>query len=142
MGWGCLKCFNVFSLPVDDFGSLDAKLRHENKTLRVVILTFVHLPPALRAEPLQRLTRTLRPGGLLVLEAFHPRQLPFASGGPKDSEVLYTLEMLHADFAELLDEILAWEGEVVLDEGPGHQGPAYVKRWVEQAKAACNHDFH
>ena len=34
---------------------------------------------------------------------------------------------------ELRYEQLAWEGEIALDEGPGHQGPAWVTRWVAQA---------
>ena len=95
-----------------------------------VVLVFVHLPPAIRAGAHRRLAAALRPGGRLILEAFHPRQLGRGSGGPKDVDMLCTLEMLRADFAGQLREELAWEGEVVLDEGPGHQGPAQIVRYV------------
>lgn len=94
-----------------------------------VVLTFVHLPPAIRLAAHRRLMQALRPGGLLLLEAFHPRQLPLRSGGPKDEAMLYTLAMLRQDF-DGLDECLGEEVETLLDEGPGHQGPAQVIRWI------------
>lgn len=94
-----------------------------------VVLIFVHLPPAIRLATHRRLVQALRPGGLLLLEAFHPRQLPLRSGGPKDEAMLYTLAMLRQDF-DGLDECLGEEVETLLDEGPGHQGPAQVVRWI------------
>jgi SAM-dependent methyltransferase len=97
-----------------------------------VVLTFVHLPPAIRAAAHQRLAAGLRPGGLLLLEAFHPQQLQHTSGGPKDAAMLYTSALLRADFGDALTERLAWQGEVTLDEGPGHQGKAHVTRYVGQ----------
>lgn len=96
-----------------------------------VVAIYLHLAPALRTPVHRKLVQALRPGGLLVLEAFHPSQLPLASGGPKDVAMLYTLELLRADFAGLR-ELLAEETDAVLDEGPGHRGPARVTRWVGQ----------
>lgn len=105
-----------------------------------VVLLYVHFPSAIRATLHRRLLRALRPGGVLVLEAFHPAQLGRASGGPKDGAMLYTLEALRADLAGAVgapfEERVAWEGEVNLDEGPGHQGAAYVTRLVAVASAA------
>ena len=89
------------------------------------------MPPALRAPVHRKLVQALRPGGLLILEAFHPDQLPLSSGGPKDVAMLYTLAMLRADFADMT-ELLAEETDAVLDEGSGHQGPAKVTRWIGQ----------
>lgn len=94
-------------------------------------LIYLHLPPALRASAHQRLRQALRPRGLVVVEAFHPLQLQHSSGGPKDSAMLYTLDTLRQDFAGLT-ELLAYEGETTLNEGPGHQGLAHVTRWVAQ----------
>lgn len=94
-----------------------------------VVLTFVHLPPAIRANAHRRLAAALRPGGLLILEAFHPLQLKHSSGGPKDLAMLYTPDMLREDFTGLV-EVFAWHGETELDEGPGHQGLAQVVRWI------------
>lgn len=103
-----------------------------------VVSIYLHLPPALRAVAHQHLFNALRPGGWFVLEAFHPRQLGYQSGGPKDEAMLYTLEMLRADLALATradrHEVLAWEGETQLDEGSGHQGPAFVTRLMVQRR--------
>lgn len=99
-----------------------------------VVLIYVHFPPALRTLVHQRMLAALRDGGMLILEAFHPAQLGRTSGGPKDVSMLYTLEMLREDVAaaaaDTFEEIVAWEGETRLDEGPGHQGIANVVRLV------------
>jgi SAM-dependent methyltransferase len=98
-----------------------------------VVLVFVHLSPAIRAGAHRRLAAALRPGGWLLLEGFHPQQLRHRSGGPKDPAMLFTPELLRDDFAGLLEEELAWQGEVMLDEGPGHQGLAHTTRWLGRA---------
>ena len=95
-----------------------------------VVLIYVHLPPAIRERAHRRLAAGLRPGGWLLLECFHPEQLPRTSGGPKDVAMLYTPEQVAADFAGLLEPVMAWDGEELLSEGPGHQGLARVTRWI------------
>lgn len=95
-----------------------------------LVLVYVHLPSAWRKAAHRRLAQALRPGGWVLVEAFHPQQCGRPSGGPKDVDMLVTPAQLRDDFAGLADEHLAWEGELVLDEGPGHQGPALVSRWL------------
>ena len=95
-----------------------------------LVLTYVHLPPAIRASAHQRLADALRPGGLLILEAFHPKQLGRSSGGPGQLDMLYALADLESDFAGRMQWLLREEAETVLDEGPGHQGAAWVTRLV------------
>lgn len=95
-----------------------------------LVLTYVHLPPAIRASAHQRLADALRPGGLLILEAFHPKQLERSSGGPKQLDMLYALVDLEADFDGRMQWLLREEAETLLDEGSGHQGPAWVTRLV------------
>lgn len=105
----------------------------EPASFDAVVLTYVHLPPAIRASAHARLAAGLCDGGWLILEAFHPEQLAHASGGPRDVAMLYDLATLRADLAAAgLQESLAWEGRVTLDEGPGHQGLAHVTRYVAQ----------
>ncbi len=106
-----------------------------------VVLTYVHLSPAIRAAAHARLAAGLRSGGCLILEAFHPGQLAHGSGGPKDPAMLYDLAMLRSDLAAAgLQELLAWECQVTLDEGPGHQGLAHVTRYValQSGSVACS----
>jgi hypothetical protein len=71
--------------------------------------------------------QALKPGGVLILEAFTPEQLQYRSGGPPVVEMLYTADMLRIDFAG--GEILGIEGLVTeLAEGKYHRGPAAVVR--------------
>ena len=99
-----------------------------------VVLTYLHMPPAMRTAVHRKVAAALRPGGLLLLEAFHPRQLGRASGGPKEVELLYPLDDLRSDFAGALDEESGEELDVLLDEGPGHQGLAAVTRYRGRAR--------
>src|SRR5690606_10264751 len=75
----------------------------------------------------KRIAASVKPEGHLIIEAFHPMQLAYASGGPKSEDMLYTAEMLSQDFigCEFIEKL---EGEVLLREGSGHAGPAYVTR--------------
>ena len=102
----------------------------EPASVDAVVLIYVHLPEAFRATAHRALAQALRPGGRLILEGFHPDQLQFNSGGPKDVTMLMTPEQLTQDFAGLLEPELAWTGATTLSEGPGHQGEARVTRWV------------
>ncbi len=102
----------------------------ESELADIVVLTYLHLEPTLRRKVHQNLAIALKPNGFLVLEAFHPNQLRFQSGGPKALNMLYSIESLRSDFDKLLDEKFACECQIFLEEGVGHQGPAFVTRWV------------
>jgi len=104
----------------------------EPNSFDAVVLIFTHLPQSIRAGAHRRLASSLRSGGLLLQEAFHTDQLQHASGGPTDHAMLYTPDMLAADFVGLLTPVLSWAGEVTLSEGSGHQGLACVTRWIGQ----------
>lgn len=92
-----------------------------------VIAIFVQLAPEHRCRVHRQMLRALRPGGYLLMESFHPEQLDYDSGGPKDPDRLYTAVMLREDMAGA-DFIELAEVEVELDEGPAHQGLASVTR--------------
>lgn len=119
--------------------TLHADLEHwvpDATSYDAIALIYLHLPPDLRPLVQRKLFRSLRPKGIFILEAFHPQQLNYQSGGPKAVEMLYTLDKIRVDLttadANEVTELLAWEGEVNLDEGSGHSGPAYVTRFVAQ----------
>jgi len=95
----------------------------------VVAFIFAHFPAAIRSSIHQKAISWLKPGGRIILEAFHPRQLPLKSGGPKDIDMLYTAELLAADF-QMLDTLLLQSTQTTLNEGPLHQGIAEVVRYV------------
>jgi hypothetical protein len=95
-----------------------------------VMIIFTHLPDSIRQAAHRRLAHGLKPGGRMIVEVFHPEQMRYQSGGPRDVTMLYSPEQLTDDFAGLLAPELVWHGEVTLSEGPGHQGPAVVTRWT------------
>ncbi|EHQ51566.1 MULTISPECIES: class I SAM-dependent methyltransferase [Ectothiorhodospira] len=92
-----------------------------------IISIYLHLPPTQRRQVHQAMLEALKPGGLLLMEAFHPEQMDYHSGGPRDPGMLYNGVMLREDFVggEFME--LA-ELAVELDEGPGHRGRAAVTR--------------
>lgn len=90
-----------------------------------VALIFVHLPAGLRQKVHQAAVTALKPGGTLILQAFTTNQLPRSSGGPKTADLLFTREMIQQDFDTLLSQELS-ELQIILDEGPLHQGLADV----------------
>lgn len=99
-----------------------------------VVLMYLHMPAAMRTAVHRNVAAALRSGGLLLLEAFHPTQLGRASGGPKEIDLLYALDDIRADFKEAIEEMSGEELEVLLDEGPGHQGMAMVTRYRGRAR--------
>ncbi len=108
----------------------------EAASYEAIVLTYLHLPPSLRASVHARLISCLRPGGWFILEAFHPLQLGMSSGGPKVENMLYTSDMICADLRQTtqvaMKEVFAWQGQAQLLEGSGHQGPAHLTRYVAQ----------
>ena len=99
----------------------------------VVALIYLHLAADERRFLHGRALAALRPGGLLILEAFRPEQLAAhaagARGGPREARLLYTVADLAADFAghEIVE--LA-EASAVLDEGALHVGASAVVRAI------------
>src|SRR3546814_543209 len=67
-----------------------------------VVAIFVQFAdPLLRASMFSGFIRTLRPGGILLLEGYRPEQLRFGTGGPKVEENLYTEDLLRESFAKI-----------------------------------------
>jgi len=93
---------------------------------------FVHFEPQSRRALHRRMLNALKPGGILVLEAFTPkhveRRAAGSRGGPPP-EMLYTEAMLRDDFTGATFEFIE-EADVVLDEGSRHAGRASVVRLV------------
>jgi len=94
-----------------------------------VVTVFFHLPPEVRSRIHGAMLHTLKPGGIVILQAFTPAQLQFTSGGPKQMDLLYTAVMLRKDFADA-ETLQLEEKEVQLNEGHMHRGPAAVVQAV------------
>jgi len=81
--------------------------------------------PALRPAKWAGIRRTLKPGGLLILQGYTPKQIEYGTGGPKNPDQLYTRAMLEAAFGDLRDFRIV-EEEVELQEGTAHAGRSAV----------------
>jgi len=75
------------------------------------------------SSPAERavMRRALKPGGLLIVEGYTPKQLDYGTGGPKAVENLYTRAMLQAAFGDYRDVTIV-EEEREIHEGTSHGG--------------------
>ena len=77
--------------------------------------------PPLRTRLFERIVRSLKPGGVLILQGYTPKQLEYRTGGPSVLSHLYTQDLLRAAFADLsIIELREYEAEI--QEGQGHSG--------------------
>lgn len=67
------------------------------------------------------LKRTLKPGGLLLMQGYRPKQLDYKTGGPSDVTRLYTRELLEGAFDDFAALDIS-EHDSVIQEGGGHAG--------------------
>lgn len=77
--------------------------------------------PELRARIFSRIVQSLKPGGILILQGYTPKQLDYRTGGPPQASHLYTEAMLRSAFSEMEVEVLQ-EYEAELSEGAAHKG--------------------
>lgn len=99
-----------------------------------VVSVFLHVHPEDRPGLHTRMLDAVKPGGLVMLEAFRPEQLGRGTGGPPVAEMLYSADTLRQDFAAA-EIVELHEVETELDEGPGHAGPAATVRLVARRPA-------
>jgi SAM-dependent methyltransferase len=69
--------------------------------------------------------RTLKPGGLLIIQGYTPKQLEYGTGGPKQIQNLYTREMIEEEFSDFNDLRIVDE-ERQIHEGTSHVGMSAV----------------
>ena len=92
----------------------------------IVVGIFIQfVGPAEREIQFARLKQAIKPGGLLLLHGYTPKQLEYRTGGPSAVENLYTPDYLRQAFADF--EVLELhEYEDDLTEGHGHRGRSAV----------------
>jgi SAM-dependent methyltransferase len=88
-----------------------------------IVAIFAHLPAAVRTKVHGWVARALRPGGVFILEAYTPDQIPLGTGGPRDPAMLMTLAGLKAELAPLAIDV-GREVRREIREGALHGGPS------------------
>jgi hypothetical protein len=91
----------------------------------------VHFGPTERPTVHKSIVNALKVGGWLMMQSFQKDQINRNSGGPKNVDMLYTVDMLARDFSGLRIEELE-EAETDLDEGVYHHGTAAVINLLAQ----------
>ncbi|MGD9847261.1 MAG: methyltransferase domain-containing protein [Variibacter sp.] len=81
--------------------------------------------PEKRPKKWAGMRRALKRGGLLIVHGYTPKQLDYATGGPKEIDQLYTRAMLERAFGDMRDLRIV-EEERELQEGPGHSGMSAI----------------
>lgn len=101
-------------------------------------LVFAHFPADKKSEIHKNLARKLKPGGWLILEAYNKNQIQIREsgqgvGGPREENVLLSLEELEEDFHNF-EWMEAAEIVTELKEGDNHSGKAAVVRLFGRKK--------
>lgn len=94
-----------------------------------IISIWCHVPQKLRTRLHREAVSALHSGGLFLLEAYTPAQIPLKTGGPKDPDLLPTLVQIRQEL-QGLTEIVGHECQREIHEGQGHTGMSEVVQYL------------
>lgn len=115
----------VIRTEVADLGAFTPAQDHYGS----VVSISAHLPSVVRNRLYPLVERCLRPGGIIILEAYSEAQLARDTGGPKDLDMLMTPAKVREEFPNL-EPILLQERERDVREGTAHAGLASVVQFI------------
>jgi 2-polyprenyl-3-methyl-5-hydroxy-6-metoxy-1,4-benzoquinol methylase len=84
-----------------------------------IFIQFVPSPE--RDRIIDGIRRTLKPGGVLILQGYTPKQVEYGTGGPPHAANMYTPELLRSWFGDW-DILHLAEHESFISEGSHHHG--------------------
>lgn len=123
-----LRLAETQGVPIT-YDVIDAREFISDRQFDLLALIYAHFPSEIRKGVHRQLLGFVKPGGLVVFEAFSKEQLGKDSGGPKNHEMLFPLDEIRSEF-ENLDFKLLEEVQIQLNEGVYHNGKASVIRFV------------
>ncbi len=114
-------------------GDLD-QLRFEPASFDAIGLIYAHFAADQKSLFHRKLNEYLKPGGIVILEAFCKAHLELKKldpklGGPAELDMLFSKEEIIADF-ENYDLLMLGEEEIQLNEGMYHIGKGAVVRFA------------
>jgi len=107
---------------VDYFLSNTDEFNWQENSYDAVIAIFIQFAdPEMRTRIFNQIEQSLKPGGILILQGYTPKQLEYKTGGPAAIDHLYTEELIRTAMShyEILD-LCTYER--VLSEGARHSG--------------------
>jgi len=119
---------------VGDLEQLDFK----KESFDAIGLIYAHFAADKKSRLHKKLNDYLKPGGLIIFEAFSKLHLLYNQiepkvGGPKDFDMLFSTLEIATDF-ENYEILLLEEKEITLEEGKYHIGKGSVIRFVGRKK--------
>lgn len=91
-------------------------------TYDVVVGIFIQfMPPEMRDAIFREMRAAVKPGGLLLLHGYAPRQVDYGTGGPPNADNMYTTELLRDAFGDW-DVLSLTDYDADIQEGKGHAG--------------------
>lgn len=118
---------------VTELGDFSPKQNHYGG----VISISAHLPSAIRARLYPLIEQSLKPGAIIILEAYSESQLTRSTGGPKDLDMLMTIAKIEHEFSNF-EVVILRETERVISEGQYHSGQASVIQFVGRKRNLDN----
>lgn len=114
------------------------ELQFNKESFDAIGLIYAHFAAEKKTILHKKLNDYLKPGGLIIFEAFSKVHLPYNEldpkvGGPKDINMLFSTAEIEADF-ENYHILLLEEKEILLEEGKYHIGKGSVIRFVGRKK--------
>jgi 2-polyprenyl-3-methyl-5-hydroxy-6-metoxy-1,4-benzoquinol methylase len=109
-------------------------IKYQPNEFDAIALIYAHFPANKKSNHHKKLTSYLRPGGVVIFEAFSKNHLKYVTenpkvGGPKDVASLFSIEEIKSDFSNC--EIIELSETVIeLQEGLFHNGNGSVIRFV------------
>ena len=101
-----------------------------------VVAIFVQFAePLMRQRMFDNIVQSLKPGGILLLQGYGPKQLEYKTGGPGVLSHLYTADLLREELAAL-DITLLTEYDAELSEGARHTGISALVGMVARRRRA------
>jgi hypothetical protein len=118
-------------------GELQA-LKYKPGQFDAIALIYAHFPADIKSLYHKTLDKYLRKNGVIIFEAFSKKHIDYNSrderiGGPKDINMLFSIDELKSDFANYEIIELA-EKEIELSEGLYHNGKGSVIRFTGRKK--------
>jgi len=104
-------------------------IQFEPASFDCLVLIYAHMHPLKRNAYHKKLISFLKPGGKLILEGFSKKQIQNNTGGPRDVNMLFSIEELKSDF-DGMARLTVEETTIILKEGQFHDGKADVIRIV------------
>lgn len=114
------------------------ELQFESASFDAIGLIYAHFAADKKTVLHKKLNDYLKPGGIIIFEAFSKLHLLYNGidpkvGGPKDFDMLFSTLEIAADF-ENYEILLLEEKEITLEEGKYHIGKGSVIRFVGRKK--------